>query len=154
ASQGVDYVRENTLNEFTLFEALAEKGIALWRVGEHQGAFDTWEEAATLLASIPIDTDAKKSKFAMFGHATTYIARDIVGEMASSLSGENFVTPFQGMFAKDNDKAAGKYMHSRRYLLYKLMAMFAENVKNERAAEDWNIRAFEAVVTEGSEGQL
>jgi hypothetical protein len=153
ARQAVAYVKgEKHMSDAERVRALGELAIALAEVEGVKASYDTWSEATTLLLATPLETDADRGLFSVFGHAIGYFMGIAVSGVAPETisGGDTYVKPEAGFFLADTTRAAQVYQPGKNALLPTQLQMFAEAVGRADAVLAWGERAMEMLDATGN----
>jgi hypothetical protein len=135
-----------SLGSTTLAETLGELAVALWTTGALRRAFDTWEEAVSVLLSERPDSGHWRRLHVVFGHCTAYFS-------CKALSGKpptvDFVEPYPGIVAL-TDRADELYDPNREGLFLVQVGMFANALGLPQQAAEWGARGIEVSESTGA----
>lgn len=141
-SRAVHLARKvKSLSELQLVVALGEKAIACWNVGDRKGAFDCWEEAATIMLDYQKREARWKELFGMLGHATGFFSALYSGIPPKPPS--EYAVPEPGWFLRDRSQVGGLYDAKKDWFVAAHISMMAEGLGREEAASQWALRALD-----------
>ena len=133
--------RSKLLSDLRLVEALGEKAIAAWHVGERATAFACWEEAATKILDWQKRDDGWKSLVAMFGHASGYFSALFSGIEPKPAA--EYVVPEPGWFIRERKRAGETYSPEKEWVIAAHISMMAEGVGQSEKSSEWALRALD-----------
>lgn len=160
-SQATELVLGNeTLSALERVQVLAEEALAYWLHDDSPQSFSRFENVVNQLLDLQGEapTPAWMRQYVLLRHALGYIApataRERVPEWVAD--GSEYVVPFQGFFTFNTRDLSDLYQaQPAPYLLFYLMAVFAEGVGHDTKASEWARRAFEAArQSDGDQGRI
>ena len=125
-----------------LVKALAELAVAQWRCNDLSAVFSTWDEAADRLLQAKSGKPAWIELFVIFCHVSGYfsmLAR-LRERPNCTLSGDEYGTPYRGLFATTNEDRVKWYTPEKEPYLSAQLAMFASAVGDDERAATWAAR--------------
>lgn len=137
---------------FLLYEylqTLAETGVAYWLFGDYSKAFSTYEILVDKLYDIKREVNDPEwiRVFSLTGHATGFMASMLMTGKPPEKDGEDYFTPFTGMFFGNQKDFSTLYRPSNDALIAAQMAFFADGLNMPQKAYEWSLKAFDLART-------
>ncbi len=152
-------VGNETLSALERVQVIAEEALAYWLHDDSSQSYSRFENVVNQLHDMQGDapTPAWMRQYVLLRHALGYIApataREKVPEWVAD--GSEYVVPFQGFFTFNTKDLSDLYQaQPAPYILFYLMAVFAEGVGNDTKASEWARRAFEVARQSDSDQEL
>ena len=133
--------RSKSLSDLRLIEALGEKAIACWAVGDPKTAFACWEEGATKILDWQKPDDDWKSLLGMFGHASGYFSA--LFSRVKPKPASEYVVPGPGWFLRERKRISEVYAPKKEWVVAAHISMMAEGIDQTQKASEWALRALD-----------
>ncbi|MDB5226897.1 MAG: hypothetical protein JWN78_1090 [Bacteroidota bacterium] len=133
------------LSDLNYIMVLGELGLAYWINNDLEKSFEIFEEIVIRLFDSKGNdpTTEWKRLFKISSHTITYIGNTIAYDEIPKMDGVDYFKPKIGHFIINKSNLSELYDQFQDALIYGMLAIFADGIKNNEKSYKWSLKAFD-----------